>query len=142
MATLMDSKTQKITTVTSTGKQEETSMMDVYGSKENIRFVSDDGDIVSVPSQSPTQILVNGTEAARFSVPIKSKERLFIMPDIKKSVYYAKGKIYKADGTEQKLTNIIFPKFVQLDGAITCYYYKVYKNDAGIKEIYLCKYAI
>jgi hypothetical protein len=57
MGSVMDSKTQKIFTTTSTGKQEEGNMADMYNDK-NISLVNDNGDIVTVPSQSPTQILV------------------------------------------------------------------------------------
>jgi hypothetical protein len=138
MGTVMDSKTQKMFTVTSTGKQEEANMADMYSDK-GIHLVNDNGDIVTVPAASPTQILVNGNEVASFKVPIKKKNNLFLMPDVSKSVYYVKGKLYRPDGTEEKLTGIVFPKVVTINNVTSLYYYKVYKNDAGIKEIYLCK---
>jgi hypothetical protein len=136
--TVMDSKTQKVTTVTSTGKQEEGNMADMYNDK-NISLVNDNGDIVTVPAASPTQILVNGNEVASFKVPIKRKNNLFLLPDVSKSVYYQKGKIYRADGTEETLTGVVFPKVVTINKVTSLYYYKVYKNENGIREIYLCK---
>jgi hypothetical protein len=138
MGTVMDSKTQKIFTVTSTGKQEEANMADMYSDK-SINLVNDNGDIVTVPSASPTQILVNGNEVASFKVPIKNRNNLFLMPDVSKSVYYQKGRLYKPDGTEEKLTGIVFPKVVTINKITSMYYYKIYKNDAGVREIYLCK---
>ncbi len=138
MGTVMDSKTQKMFTVTSTGNQEEANMADMYDDK-NINLVNDNGDIVTVPSASPTQILLNGTEVASFKIPIKNKNNLFLMPDVSKSVYYQKGRIYRPDGTEEKLTGIVFPKAATVNNITSLYYYKVYKNDTGIKEIYLCK---
>ncbi len=136
--TVMDSKSQKIITTSSTGKQEEGSMSDVYSSN-NISLVDDNGDIITVPSQSPTQILLNGTEVASFKVPIKNRNNLFLMPDVSKSVYYQKGRIYRPDGTEEKLTGIVFPKAVTINKITSLYYYKLYKNETGVTDIYLCK---
>jgi hypothetical protein len=138
MGTVMDSKSQKIITTSSTGKQEEGSMEDVYGGN-NISLVNDNGDIITIPSQSPTQILLNGTEVASFKVPIKNRNNLFLMPDVSKSVYYQKGRIYRPDGTEEKLTGVIFPKAVTIDKITALYYYKLYKNETGVTDIYLCK---
>jgi hypothetical protein len=138
MCTVMDSKSQKIITTSSTGKQEEGSMEDVYSSN-NISLVNDNGDIITIPSQSPTQILLNGTEVASFKVPIKNRNNLFLMPDVSKSVYYQKGRIYRPDGTEEKLTGVVFPKAVTIDKITALYYYKLYKNETGITDIYLCK---
>jgi hypothetical protein len=138
MGTVMDSKSQKVITTSSSGKQEEGSMEDVYSSN-NMSLVNDNGDIITIPSQSPTQILLNGTEVASFKVPIKNRNNLFLMPDVSKSVYYQKGKIYRPDGTEEKLTGVIFPQAVTIDKITALYYYKLYKNETGITDIYLCK---
>ncbi len=139
MASVMDQKNQKILTVTSTGKEEEGNVADMYAGNNNNSMVSDNGDVVTIPSQSPTQILVNGKEAASFKVPIKSMDRLFLMPDVSKSVYYEKGKIYKADGTEQAVKGALFPKVISINNETTLCYYRMYKNDNGAKEVYVCK---
>jgi hypothetical protein len=137
MAVVMDQTAQKVISITSANKTEEGSMESLYS--DNISFVNDNGDIVSVPSQSPTQILLNGKEVASFKVPIKSMDRLFITPDISKSVYYDKGKLYKADGTEESLSGILFPKVVTIKNTTAIYYFKIYKNDSGARVVYLCK---
>ena len=142
MATTMDQQTQKIVSMTTTGKQEEGSMTDMYSGGGNKSFVSDNGDIISIPSQSPTQILVNGKEAAAFKVPIKSMDRLFLTPDISKSVYYEKGKIYRADGTEENLSGVLFPKVVTVGNETAVYYFKIFKTESGTKDVYLCKKVI
>lgn len=139
MVTVMDPNTQKILTVTSAGKQAEGSMADMYSGGENKTLVSDKGDIISIPSQSPRQILVNGDEAASFKVPIENISRLFITPDVSKSIYYDKGKLYKADGSEVPLTGIVFPKVVTIGNVTSVYYFKVFKNESGVKDVYLCK---
>ncbi len=139
MATVIDQKDQKAITVTSAGKQFEANMMDAYSGEGTESMVSDKGDIITIPSQSPTQILVNGTEAASFKVPIKNKSRLFLTPDVSKSVYYENGKIYRADGSEESVKGIVFPKVVTVNNETAMYYYKVYKNDKGDKDVYLCK---
>jgi hypothetical protein len=142
MATVMDQTTQKILAVTSTNKQEEGSMADMYSGGGSKSFVSDNGDIISVPSQSPTQVLVNGKEAAAFKVPIKSMDRLFLTPDVSKSVYYEKGKIYRANGTEESLSGVLFPKVVTVGNETAVYYFKIYKTESGSKDVYLCKKVI
>lgn len=139
MVVVMDQSNQKIFTVTSTGKQLEGSMADMYSGGENKIMVSDKGDIISIPSGSPRQILVNGNEAASFKVPIESINRLFITPDVSRSVYYDKGKLYKADGTEVSLSGIVFPKVVTIGNVTSVYYFKVFKNESGVKDVYLCK---
>lgn len=139
MATVMDQSSQKVVSVTSANKKEEGGMEALYSGSGGISFVNDNGDIVSVPSQSPTQILVNGNEVASFKVPIKSMDRLFLTPDISKSVYYEKGKLYKADGTEESLSGILFPKVVTVDNETAVYYFKIYKNESGARVVYLCK---
>ena len=139
MVVVMDQGGQKLYTVTTTGKQLEGSMADMYSGGESKIMVSDKGDIISIPSQSPRQILVNGDEAASFKVPIESISRLFITPDVSKSVYYDKGKLYKADGTEVSLSGIVFPKVVTIGNVTSVYYFKVYKNESGVKDVYLCK---
>jgi hypothetical protein len=142
MVTVMDQTSQKIITVTSANKQEEGSMADMYSGGGSKSFVSDNGDIISVPSQSPTQVLVNGKEAASFKVPIKSIDRLFLTPDISKSVYYEKGKIYRADGTEESLSGVLFPKVVTVGNETAVYYLKIFKTETGTKDVYLCKKVI
>lgn len=143
MATVMDQKTESTITVTSTNKQEEGSLADMYsGGGEKNSFVNDNGDIVSIPSQSPTQVLVNGKESASFKVPIKSMDRLFLTPDISKSVYYENGKIYRADGTEERLSGVLFPKVVTLGNETAVYYFNMFENEAGAKDVYLCKKVI
>jgi len=142
MATVMDQTSQKIIAVTSANKQEEGSMADMYSGAGSNSFVSDNGDIISVPSQSPTQVLVNGKEAASFKVPIKSMDRLFLTPDVSKSVYYEKGKIYRADGTEESLSGVLFPKVVTVGNETAVYYFKIYKTESGTKDVYLCKKVI
>ncbi len=139
MAVVMDQTSQKVISITSANKKEEGSMEALYSGSDNISFVNDNGDIVSVPSQSPTQILLNGKEVASFKVPIKSMDRLFITPDISKSVYYEKGKLYKADGTEESLSGILFPKVITIKNITAVYYFKIYKNDSGARAVYLCK---
>lgn len=139
MAVVMDQTSQKVISITSANKTEEGSMEALYSGSGNISFVNDNGDIISVPTQSPTQILQNGKEVASFKVPIKSMARLFITPDISKSVYYEKGKLYKADGTEESLSGILFPKVVTIKNITAIYYFKIYKNDSGARVVYLCK---
>ena len=139
MAVVMDQTAQKVISITSANKKEEGSMEALYSGSGNISFVNDNGDIVSVPSQSPTQILLNGKEVATFKVPIKSMDRLFITPDISKSVYYEKGKLYKADGTEESLSGILFPKVITIKNVTAVYFFKIYKNDSGARVVYLCK---
>ncbi len=142
MSTVMDQKDQKLISVTSAGRQEESSMADVYAGNKGFSMVSDNGDIISVPAQSPTQLMVNGTEAASFKVPIKNTERLLILPDPKKSVYYANGKLYRGDGSEESLTGIVFPKVVTVNNITGIYYYKIHSNENKTKDVYLCTKAL
>jgi hypothetical protein len=86
--------------------------------------------------------MVNGKEAASFKVPITSMSRLFLTPDVSKSVYYEKGKIYRADGTEESLTGVIFPKVVTVGNETAVYYFKMFKTETGTKDVYLCKKVI
>ncbi len=136
---ILDNSAQKAITISSTGKKQEGNMMDLYSDKGSNMNVAENGDIISVPSQSPTQLLVNGNEAAVFKIPISNMKRLFILPDYKKSVYYQTGKLYKGDGTEEALTGVVFPKFVTVNNQPCIYYYKIYETDNGEKEVYLCK---
>ncbi|MEO7046008.1 MAG: hypothetical protein ABI091_11930 [Ferruginibacter sp.] len=140
MVTVLDQKTQVVTTVTSSGKRSESSMADLYSNGESLSFVNDNGDIVSVPSKSPTQILINGKEVASFSIPILSAQRLFLMPDYAKSVYYDGGKLYRANGTEENLSGILFPSVITVNGETAVYYFKMIKKELGVKEVYLCKH--
>ena len=139
MATVMDEGGQKIVTATSTGKKTEGTVADLYGQGSGFSMVNDAGDLISVPSQSPTQVLVNGTEAASFKVPITNANRLFLLPDISKSVYYEKGKLYRGDGTTENVSYITFPKVVTLNGETAVYFYKMKKNEQGDMDVYLCK---
>ncbi len=136
---ILDNSAQKAITISSTGKKQEGNMMDLYSDKGSNMNVAENGDIISVPSQSPTQLLVNGNEAAVFKIPISNMKRLFILPDYKKSVYYQTGKLYKGDGTEEALTGVVFPKFVTVNNQPCIYYYKIHETDNGEKDIYLCK---
>jgi hypothetical protein len=137
---ILDNSAQKAITISSTGKKQEGSMMDLYGSDKGTNMsVADNGDIISVPSQSPTQLLVNGNEAAAFKVPIVNMRRLFILADYKKSVYYQKGKLYRGDGSEEALTGVTFPKFATINNQPCIYYYKIHETDNGDKDVYLCK---
>jgi hypothetical protein len=136
---ILDNSAQKAITISSTGKKQEGNMMDLYSDKGSNMSVAENGDIISVPSQSPTQLLVNGNEAAVFKIPISNMRRLFILPDYKKSVYYQTGKLYKGDGTEEALTGVVFPKFVTVNNQPCIYYYKIHETDNGEKDIYLCK---
>lgn len=139
MLGVMEQTDQKMIMATSSGKQMEVSMADMYSGGENKTLVSDKGDIISIPSQSPRQILVNGEEAASFKVPIENTSRLFITPDVSKSIYYNKGKLFKADGTEVSLSGIVFPKVLTVGNVTSVYYFKVFKNESGVKDVYLCK---
>ncbi len=137
---ILDNSAQKAITISSTGKKQEGSMMDLYGSDKGTNMsVADNGDIISVPSQSPTQLLVNGNEAAAFKVPVVNMRRLFILPDYKKSVYYQKGKLYRGDGSEEELTGVTFPKFATVNNQPCIYYYKIHETDNGDKDVYICK---
>jgi hypothetical protein len=129
----------KVLSVSTTGKKEEASMTDLYGNDGGIRMVNDAGDIITVPGQSPTQILVNGNEAASFQVPIKSRHRLFLTPDVKKSVYYNKGRIYRGDGSMENVSYITFPHVVTQNGQSSIYYYRIEKKENGDKNVWLCK---
>lgn len=135
---VMDNLNQKIITMSSAGKTQEGSMADMYAGNKNSMTIAENGDIISIPSQSPTQLLVNGDEAAVFKVPLKNLNRLFIMKDYKNSVYYQQGKLYRGDGSEEKLTGVAFPKFVTINDKPCIYYYKIHETDAGEKDIYLC----
>jgi hypothetical protein len=139
MAMVMEQSNQKVFIFSSTGKQMESSMNDLYSNNSGLLMVSDEGDIISVPAQSPTQILVNGQEAASFTVPLKNAQRLFLLPDIKKSVYYQKGKLYRGDGSTENVSYITFPKLVTLNKETAIYYYKMRTNDTGNTDVYLCK---
>ncbi|RYY66274.1 MAG: hypothetical protein EOO13_16010, partial [Chitinophagaceae bacterium] len=129
MIVVMDQASQKLFTATTSGKLVESSMSDLYSGGETKTMVSDKGDIITIPSQSPRQILVNGQEAASFKIPIENISRLTITPDISKSVYYNNGKLYKADGSEVPLTGILFPKVITAGNVTAVYYFKVFKNE-------------
>ncbi|MBL0144785.1 MAG: hypothetical protein IPP48_02530 [Chitinophagaceae bacterium] len=136
---ILDNAGQKAITISSAEKKQEGSMMDLYSDNKSTMMVADNGDILSIPSQSPTQLLVNGNEAAAFKVPVTNMRRLFIFPEYNKSVYYQSGKIYRGDGSEEALSGVTFPRFVTINKQPAIYYYKIYENETGDKEVYLCK---
>jgi hypothetical protein len=137
--TILDNSGQKAVTISSAGKKQEGSINEVYSGKQSSMTVANNGDIISIPAQSPTQLMVNGEEAASFKIPVTSLNRLFIMPDYKKSVFYQAGKLYRGDGSEESLTGVVFPKFVPLGNEHAVYYYKISEQDNGDKDVYLCK---
>ena len=139
---VMDNSAQKAFFISSAGKTQEGNMMDLFADNRSTMMLADNGDIISILSQSPTQLMVNGTEAASFKVAITSLQRLFIMPDYKKSLYYQKGKLYRGDGTEESLKGILFPKIVSLNNETAVYYYKIHVTDAADKDVYVCKKVI
>jgi hypothetical protein len=136
---IMDNAGQKVMTISSSGKKQEGSIADLYSSGKSTMMIADNGDIISVPSQSPTQLMVNGNEAASFKIPITKMNRLFLLDDYKKSVYYTKGKLYKGDGSEESLTGVTFPKFVMMNNQPTICYYKIHETETGDNDVYLCK---
>jgi hypothetical protein len=136
---IMDNAGQKVMTISSTGKMQEGSIADLYSGGKSTMSIANNGDIISVPSQSPTQLMVNGNEAASFKVPVVYMSRLFLMSDYKKSVYYSKGKLYRGDGSEESLSGVTFPKFVSENNQATICYYKIHETENGDKDVYLCK---
>jgi hypothetical protein len=129
---------QRVVVTTSTGKKTDAPIMDLYG-QGGLLKITDNGDILSVLAQSPTQLMLNGVEVGNFSVPLKSKDRLMIPLDVKKAVYYDKGKLYRADGTASDFKNVLFPKMINTANSSTIYYYKMHKNETGGYEVFLCK---
>lgn len=140
--TILDNAGQKAITVSSTGKKQEGSINEMYTGKQTSMVVADNGDIISVPQQSPTQLFVNGTEAAVFKVPVTSLSRVFLMTDYKKSVFYQSGKLYRGDGSEEALKGVLFPKFVTIGNELAVYHYKIHETETGDKDVYLCKKAL
>lgn len=136
---ILDNINQKVFTVSSSGKTTEGNMTDLYNNDKSFTSVADNGDIISVPSQSPRQLLVNGEEAAVFKVPVTNLSRLFIMPDYKKSAFYQGGKIYRGDESEEALTGVVFPKLVAVGKDHLICYYKIHETENGAKDVYLCK---
>ena len=114
-------------------------MADMYNGSETAVILNDNGDIISIPAQSPTQLFVNGEEAATFKIPVKNINRLFLVPDIKKSVYYTNGTLYRGDETEENVKDILFPKLLTLNKETALYYYKLNRNENGRKDVYICK---
>ncbi len=137
--TVMDNAAQKAITISSTGKKQESNISDLYSNGNSMMKIAENGDVISIPAQSPTQLMVNGDEAATFKVPVKGMSRLFLMNDYKKSVYYANGKLYRGDGSEEALTGVTFPKFATVNNQPAIYYYKIHETETGDKDIYLCK---
>lgn len=135
----MSMEGQKAVVASSSGKSVNSTMAELYSGSKPLMMVSDAGDIISVPAQSPTQLMVNGTEVAVFAVPVKSMSRLFLLPDYKKSVYYAGGKLHRGDGSTESLKGVLFPKTVTLNGETALYYFKVHQPGNGNKDVYLCK---
>ncbi len=136
---IMDNAGQKVITISSTGKKQEGNIADLYSNGKTSMMIAENGDIVSIPSQSPTQLMVNGNEAATFKIPVVGLNRLFLMSDYKKSVYYSKGKLYRGDETEEALDGVTFPKFATVNNQPAIYYYKIHETETGEKDIYVCK---
>ncbi len=139
---VMDQQTQKVLTLTTAGKQEEGSMADLYAGNNARSMLTDQGDIISIPAQSPTQLLVNGQEVAQFKVPLKNRERLYLAPVLSKSVYYEEGMLYRGDGSAESLKGVLFPNFVTLNNESFVYYFQIYEDENGSKEVYLCRKAL
>jgi hypothetical protein len=139
---VMDNGGKKIMSVSSTGKKQEGDIAAIYSADGSMEMVSENGDLLSVPGGSPTQLLVNGTEAAVFKVPVKSLSRLFILKDFRQSVYYQGGMLYRGDGSEEKLSGIVFPKFAVVNGQSAMFYFKVHQTETGDKDVYVCQKAL
>lgn len=139
MATVMDQQSQQVLTISSAGKKESGNMADLYAGNSPRPILNDKGDIISIPAQSPTQLMVNGQEAANFKVPIRNRNLLYLTSDLSKSLYYENGVIYRGNGTEESLKDVLFPRFLTLNNETAVYYFNVYTNESGAKEVYLCK---
>lgn len=139
MITVMDQQTQQLLTVTSAGKQEAGNMADMYSGNSPKSMLTTTGDILSIPPQSPTQLLLNGQEVANFKVPIRNRSQLFLTPNLSKSVYFENGVLYRGDGSEEHLKGVLFPRFVTLNDETSVYYFNMYTNESGAKEVHLCK---
>ncbi len=137
MVMLINATSQSAMCLSSSGKKQEGTMMML--NNEGILYVADNGDIVSVPSQSPTQVLVNGNEVASFSTPIENKNNLIITENYKNLLYYKSGKLYKADGSTESISGVLFPKHVRINNQDYISYFRILKNENGQKDVYLCK---
>lgn len=137
--TILDNSAQNAVIISSTGKKQEAAINEIYAGNASSTTVTDNGDIVSIPSQSPTQLMVNGKEEAVFKVPVTSIHRLFVMPDYKKSVYYQGGKLYRGDGSEEALTAVVFPRFVNIANQPSICYFKIHETETADKDVYICK---
>ncbi len=102
-------------------------------------WLDEEGNVYSIPSQSPTELLVNGVSVAKFDIEIV-KSHLVIAPDPAKSIMYVGGKIYNADGTISKSEKAIFPSIVMINKVMHLCWFQLYKNPTNnAKEIYVCK---
>jgi hypothetical protein len=102
-------------------------------------WLDEEGNVYSIPSQSPTELLVNGVGVAKFDIEIE-KSRLVIAPDPSKSIMYMNGKIYNADGTISKSEKAIYPSIVMINNVMNLCWFQLYKNPAtNQKEVYVCK---
>lgn len=137
MVMMMNATTQSAFCISSSGKKQEGTIMMLNNA--GILYVAENGDIISVPSQSPTQVMVNGNEVASFSIPVENKNNLLITSNYKNMMYYKSGKLYKADGTTESLTGILFPKYIQINNQDFISYFKIHKKENGEKDVYLCK---
>ncbi len=137
MVMMMNATAQSAICISSSGKKQEGTIMML--NNDGILYVAENGDIISVPSQSPTQVMVNGNEVASFSIPVENKNNLLITSNYKNMMYYKSGKLYKADGTTESLTGILFPKYIQLNNQDFISYFKIHKKENGEKDVYLCK---
>ncbi|MDX2047312.1 MAG: hypothetical protein SFU87_11030 [Chitinophagaceae bacterium] len=138
LAHVMDQQDQKIKAFTNNGNKQEYSMTEMYTSGNNM-WLDNNGNIVTIPPQSPTQVMVNGKEVASFQVPVTNRNNLLLTPDPKYSVYYTEGKIYKADGSMEDASNILFPRLGVVNNKAAIFWLKAYKNESGGKDVYVCK---
>ncbi len=140
IAAVMDTKGKgEVYMVTSEGKKTgPVDMMSAMGSNGET-WLSDDGTVYSIPSQSPRELVVNGNGVAKFAVDI-SRSRLAIAPDPAKSVFYDEGTLYRGDGTKEVDKNVVFPHIAAINGALYLCWFQVYKNpETNKKDVYVCK---
>ena len=102
-------------------------------------WLDENGNIITIPQQSPTELLVNGVSVAKFDIEI-DKDKLIMSPDPAKSVVFDDGVVYKGDGTKVKADHVLYPHFVTLNNVINICWFQLYKNpQTNNKEIYVCK---
>jgi hypothetical protein len=102
-------------------------------------WLDEEGNVYSIPSQSPTELLVNGVGVAKFDVEIE-RSRLIVAPNPAKSIMYKGGKIYNADGTISKSEKAVYPSIVMINNVMHLCWFQLYKNPTtNQREIYVCK---